>query len=263
MIKIRASSLGELFDCPARWESKYILNMNMPTNTKALLGTAIHASTAVYDQSQLDKSGITIEDSKAAAVDALFNPKEDVLWDDETAKDLEPIALSLHSKYCNFIAPKFEYVAVEVKCDSLIIVDLGIELTGTTDRVYVNSIGEHGIGDVKSGKAAVGADGVVATKGHGYQMGVYELLAEQGSGLAIDAPAQIMALTTAKTEKSQRYGIGEITGAREILLGDEHQTGVLQEASRLIKSGVFIGNPKSMMCHKNYCPKYQVCRFRK
>lgn len=263
MIKIRASSLGELFDCPARWAAKYILNMKMPTNTKALLGTAIHASTAAYDQSQLDKAGITIEDAKAAAVDALFNPKEDVIWDDETAKDLEPIALSLHTKYCTFIAPKFEYAAVEVKCGSLIIADLGIELTGTTDRVYINSLGQYGIGDVKSGKSAVGADGVVATKGHGYQMGVYELLAEQGSGLPIEAPAQIMALTTAKTEKSQRYGVGEISGAREILLGDEFQTGVLHEASRLIHSGIYIGNPKSMMCHKNYCPSYQNCRFRK
>ena len=263
IIKIRASSLGELFDCPARWASKYIYGMSMPTNTKALLGTAVHASTAVYDQSKLDSSGISIEESKAAAVDAIYKPEEDVIWDDATASEIESIALSLHSKYCNLIAPQYEYKAVEVKCDSLILTDLGLELTGTTDRVYIDRNGFYGIGDVKTGKSAVGADGVVATKGHGYQMGVYELLAEHGGGLPIDAPAQIFGLNTAKTDKAQRIGIGSISGARDILLGDDTSVGVLQEASRLIHSGIYIGNPKSMMCHKNYCPNYGNCKFRK
>lgn len=263
MIKIRASSLGELFDCPARWAAKYIYQMKMPTNSKALLGTAVHASTAVYDKSRLDNAGITIDESKAAAVDAIYNPNEDVIWDDADAKELEGIALSLHSKYCTFISPKFNYKAVEVQCNSLIISDLGLELTGTTDRIYINDWGQYGIGDVKTGKSAVGADGSVATKGHTYQMGVYELLAEHGSGLQIDAPAQIMGLNTAKTDKAQRIGVGSISGAREVLLGDDISTGVLQEASRLIHSGIYIGNPKSMMCHKNYCPNYQTCKFRK
>lgn len=262
IIKIRASSLSEVFDCPARWAAKYIDNVKMPTNSKALLGTSVHASTAIYDQSVLDGSGITIEEAKAAAVDVLYNSCEDVIWDEEQPEDLEKISLSLHDKYCNEIAPKFNYKAVEVKCESLVIEDLGIELTGTTDRIYEVE-GEHGICDLKTGKAAVGADGNVVTKCHAYQMGVYELLAESASGVPIDAPGVIMGMNTAKTSAAQRIGLGEIHQAREVLLGDEESPGILQMASKLIHGGNFWGNPKSMLCHKNYCPIYNNCKYRK
>lgn len=263
IVNIRASSLGEIFDCPARWAAKYIDNISMPTNGKALLGTAVHASTAMYDQSVLDGSGITIEESKAAAVDAIRNPTEDVLWGDDSADEAEKVALSLHGKYCKEIAPTQNFKAVEVVCEKLVIADIGLSLSGTTDRIYESPDGELGIGDVKTGKAAVGSDGNVVTKGHAYQMGVYELLAENGSGLPMDAPAIILGMNTAKTAASQRMGIGVIAGAREVLIGDEESPGVLQIASKMIHSGTFYGNPKSMLCHKNYCPIYNTCKFRK
>lgn len=51
---IRASALSDFFDCAARAEAKHLLGRKMPSSPKALLGTAIHKSTAVYDQSKLD-----------------------------------------------------------------------------------------------------------------------------------------------------------------------------------------------------------------
>jgi len=35
IIPIRASSLAELFDCPARWEAKNLLGMRMPSSGAA------------------------------------------------------------------------------------------------------------------------------------------------------------------------------------------------------------------------------------
>ncbi len=259
---IRASSLGALFDCPARWAAIHLDGKRMPTSGKAMLGKAVHASTAVFDQSVIDGSGITISEAAAAAVDVIHKPDEEVAWDDDSPSDAESIALSLHQKYCTVIAPKQIYSAVEVQCDALEITDLGITLTGTTDRVRATEDG-FGIADLKTGKTAVNADGVVATKGHSYQQGVYELLAEKGSGLPITAPAQIIGMNTAKTEKSQRVATAEIHGARELLVGDEESPGVLQMASKLVHSGDHWGNPKSMMCHEKYCPIYQACKFRK
>lgn len=261
-IVIRASSLSTLFDCPARWAAVHIDGKRMPSNGKATLGRAVHASTAVYDQSKLDGSGISIDEAAAAAVDAIHKPDEDVVWDDDSPIDAERIALSLHSKYCHEIAPIQNYKAVEVECERLDITDIGIALTGTTDRVRETEDG-FSICDIKTGKQAVGADGNVKTAGHAYQMGVYELLAEHGSGLPIRGAAQIIGLTTAKTEKSQRVGTGEISGAREVLLGDDESPGVLQMASRLVHGGDFWGNPKSMLCHNSYCPIYSTCKFRK
>ena len=234
----------------------------MPSNGKATLGRAVHASTAVYDQSKLDGAGITINEAAAAAIDAIYKPDEDVEWEDDSPNDAEKIAVSLHTKYCTEIAPLQNYKAVEVQCDRLDITDLGIALTGTTDRVRETDEG-YSICDIKTGKQAVGADGLVKTAGHAYQMGVYELLAEQAGGIPITGAAQIIGLTTAKTEKSQRVGTGEIVGAREILLGDEESPGVLQMAAKLIHGGDFWGNPKSMLCHQSYCPNYSTCKFRK
>lgn len=262
-VVIRASSLPQLFDCPARWSAIHLEGKRMPTNSKAMLGKAVHASTAVYDQSTIDGAGITINEAAAAAVDAIHKPDEEVDWEEEDPCDAEKIAVSLHGKYCTVIAPMQTYRAVEIKCDRLEITDLGIALTGTTDRVYEDADGGLGIGDVKTGKAAVAADGTVNTKGHAYQMGVYELLAEKGSGLPITASAKIFGLNTAKTSASQRVATGEIAGARDVLLGDEDSPGILQMGAKLIHSGDFYGNPKSMLCHGRYCPVYLACKFRK
>jgi hypothetical protein len=266
-VTVRASSLPGLFDCPARWAAIHIEGRRMPTSDKAALGKAVHASTAVFDQSTLDGAGITADEAKAAAVDAIHHPDEETVWEDMTPTEAESIALSLHAKYCATVAPEQTYAAVEVTCDALEISDLGLVLTGTTDRIrkVEDDLGRthYGIADLKTGKTAVGTDGTAKTQGHAFQLGVYELLAQAASGVPITAPAQIIGLNTAKTEKSQRIGTGEVAGAREVLLGDGEVPGVLENASRLIHAGLFFGNPRSMMCSVRYCPNFNTCPFRK
>lgn len=261
-VKIRASSLSDLFDCPARWAARHIDGKLTPSTARAQLGKAVHASTAVYDQSVIDGLGLSIDEAAAAAVDVIHLPTEPVEWEDETPSDVEKIALALHGKYCAEIAPKQSYRAVEVRCDNLEITDIGITLTGTTDRIRETDAG-FSIADIKTGKAAVSATGEVTTKGHAYQIGVYELLAEFSSGLPITAPAQIVGLNAAKTDKAQRVATAEIIGARQLLVGDEDSPGILQNAATLVNSGVFWGNPKSMLCHERYCPIYTTCNYRK
>lgn len=262
IVTIRASSLGRLFDCPASWAATHLEGKRTPSNGKAMLGKAVHASTAVFDQSAIDGAGITIDEAAAAAVDTINKPDEDVVWEDDSPQDAEKIAIALHVKYCQQVAPQQTYRGVEVRCDSLEITDLGIALTGTTDRVRETAAG-LAICDLKTGKAAVGSDGIAKTAGHAYQMGVYELLAEQASGVPITGPAQIIGLNTAKTLASQRVGTGEIAGARDVLLGDGETPGILEMAAKIIHGGTFWGNPKSMMCHEKYCPVFPVCKYRK
>lgn len=261
MITIRASSLGELFDCPARWEAKHILGLRSPSSGAAQLGTAVHASTAVFDQSRIDGAGLTIDDAAGALVDAIHKPGEDVQWDELKPIDAEKIGLALHAKYCSELAPKQDYANVELACEKLEITDLGITLSGTTDRVRRIG-GKLGIADLKTGARAVGADGAVSTAGHAAQLGVYELLAEFALGQSLDAPAQIIGMQTGKTAASQRIGTGEVKTARQVLVGDEESPGLLQHASNVIHSGLFYGNPRSMLCSEKYCPAYKICKWR-
>jgi hypothetical protein len=265
MVTVRASALGDFLDCPARAEAKHLLGKKTPQSPGALLGSAIHRSTAVYDESQLNGAvGLKIEEAAAAAVDAIHKPTEDVAYgEDESAQDLEDIALALHGRYCLEIAPNQTYAAVEVKCERLEITDIGLALTGTTDRI--RKVGDgHGIADLKSGKTAVRADGHVETKGHRYQLGVYELLAEKASGIPITAGGQIIGLQTGKTARGQRVANSEpIMGARDVLIGEPDSPGVLEIVAHQIHAGIFPGNPRSMLCHEKYCPIYATCKFRR
>lgn len=261
-IKVRASSLGELFDCPCRWEAKHLRGLRCPTGAGALLGTAVHASTAVYDQAVLDGSGITADEAAGAAVDAIHKPDCDVDWGEDQPQETERIALALHSMYCGEIAPRQDYLAVEIECPALEISDIGITLTGTTDRVRRTPVG-YGISDLKTGKSVVGADGVVKTAGHALQMAVYELLAETALGEPMAAPAEIIGLQVAKTSRGQRVGVGEISGARGLLVGDEESPGALRLAADMLRAGTFYGNPRSQICGEKYCPIYNICRWRK
>lgn len=263
MFTIRASALSTLFDCPARFEAVHILGMKNPSSGAAQLGTAIHASTALFDESRLlGGSPLSADDCAGALVDAIHNPDNEVDWEDTNPKDAEKIGLALHSRYCADIAPQQDYIGVEVQCERLEIVDLGIALTGTTDRIRRLPDGSLGIADLKTGGRAVGTDGRAVTAGHGPQMGVYELLSEQATGQILTAPAQIIGMNTGKTPAAQRVGTGEIKDARAALVGDEHNTGLLEHASKLIHSGSFYGNSKSVLCSPRYCPRYTTCKYR-
>lgn len=263
LINIRASSLGELLDCPARWEAKHILGMRTPSGSASMLGKAVHASTAVFDTARMQGQPVSAYDAAAAAVDAIHSPDEEVQWDDDMPPEAaERIALALHSRYCAEIAPQQDYRAVEVQCDRLDIVDLGISLTGTVDRVHATDEG-LGITDLKTGKTAVAANGAVSTKGHAFQLGVYELLAQSAGGLSITAPAQIVGMSTGKTAAAQRVGVAPVRDARTALLGDEHMPGVLEAAAHIVKTGMFYGNPRSMLCSPKFCPRHKACGFRK
>jgi len=262
IISIRASSLAELFDCPARWEAKHLLGMRSPRSAAAQLGTAVHAGTALFDESRLDgASPISADDAAGAVVDAIHKPEEDVDWEDTAPKEAERIALALHTRYCAEIAPTQRYVGVEVQCERLELPDLGIALTGTTDRVRETPQG-LGIADLKTGGRAVGTDGRAVTQGHAVQLGVYELLAENAMGLPITAAAQIVGMNTGKTAAAQRVGTGEVVNARAALVGTDEQPGLLQHASNVIHSGLFYGNSKSMLCSAKYCPRHAVCQFK-
>lgn len=237
--------------------------MRLPTSVAAQLGTAIHASTSAFDAAALRGSRITPDEAAGAAVDAIHKPNADVAWDDEiNPSSAEKIALSLHAKYCRGIAPEQNYIGVEVSCDRLEITDLGIALTGTTDRVRVTADGEIGIVDIKTGKNAVSSDGCVKTSGHMAQLAVYELLTSQALGRELSAPAQIIGMQTGKTEKAQRVACAPVVAPSLALIGTEDNPGLLEIAAGMLRKGLFYGNPRSQICSVKYCPAWKNCLWR-
>lgn len=260
MIKIRASSLAGLFDCPARWAAVHIDGIKSPSSGAAQLGTAVHASAAIFDQARIDGAPVTADDAAVALVDAIWRPAEDVEWGDMAPREAEKIGLRLHARYCALSASRRPHFAVELSCGQLEIADLGISLTGTTDRVYIDDDGHLGIEDLKTGKRAVSRDGSVSVAAHAAQLGVYELLASVELGRDLLAPARITGMSTTTGEIGTS---GDIIDCRTMLIGDEYEPGLLQHAAAIIKNGLFYGNPRSQLCSDRYCPAFATCKYRR
>lgn len=264
-IRVRASSLAEIFDCPARWQSIHLEGGGPKfTSGPAQLGTAIHAGTGAYDQAALEGAPITAEDAVDIAIATVRKPELEVRYDDQLSKgDAVNLAAMLTTRYIDVIAPQVVYEAVELQCESMVVSfqnGIRIELTGTVDRV--RAVGDaRGISDLKSGRAVV-RNGAVAVEKHIAQLGTYELLevmAKQTTGTTMVLPAQIIALPTSGDAAP---ALGEVTRPSRILFGNEKHAGLLDVAAQMFKTGLFYGNPKSVLCGAKYCPAYKTCWWR-
>lgn len=263
---VRASSWPSLFDCAHKWYWQNIMGLRSPSGGPAVLGQAVHAGTAAYDQAVLDGQNLSITEAVDVSREALAKPEGDVLWDDGlTPTEADGFAVKLTSRYCADIAPTRTYAAVELLCTALDIATPHgvVRVTGTTDRVRQLADSRKGISDLKTGgrateKTESGGRRAV-TKGHHIQLGIYTLMAEQASGERMDGPAEIVGL---QTTKDTPCAVGEIADVKTPLLGDGKFPGLIEIAAGMLKSGVFPPNPKSMLCSNKYCPAYAAhCKY--
>lgn len=260
-IRVRASSVAAFFDCPLRWASIHLDGKWLPASAPARIGTAVHASTAVYDESKLAGDGLTIEDTADVVLETIRNPDEEVDWGGMPEKKAIEIGIGCHTKYCGQIGRYSTYSHVEQTLDPLPIEipvwqsdPVELVLTGTLDRVRAEG-GQHGICDVKTGARAA----TVSPGRHKAQLGVYELLAGEQLGIDIDLPAEIIGLQTSSKYEAV---VHSVPGAREALVGDEQSPGLLTYMADMIARETFYGNASSFLCSEKYCPNWQTCKFR-
>jgi len=260
--KVRASSWSSLFNCSYMWEGTQLLGIRSVSGPRAQLGSAIHKSTAMFDQARLDGDDLRADDCADALIAKLRDPDDDVAWDDDLSlKQAEKIGLTLHTEYCTEISPHYEFLAVEMETKPMII-DCGggvhIKLTGTLDRSRVRK-GTNGVGisDLKTGAMAV-ENGAAKTKGHKPQIGTYEMLYAHTFGVVPTEPGEIIGL---KTKGSLEIATAYIHGARELMVGTEEYPGLIQIAAEMFRSGIFPPNPSSHLCNPKYCPRWDTCRY--
>lgn len=262
--RLRASSLPDLLDCPARWEAKHVLGMTKPFSSRAALGQCVHDATAFYDV-QTHLLGLDADQNLALAQDRFLQKfaERRSEWMADRGNDLpfstaEKRGKELVTLYALNISSKFRYVAVELTFRDVEVQvgDVSIRLTGTADRIYSGADG-LGLLDLKSGKNRVTQEGVVSVSADKPQLGVYELLAEQHLGEFLSGPAYIAGLDT---EKSVAAVSDPIPGAKELVVGTEDEPGILHAAALYLQSGIFPPNPKSQLCSPAYCTRYERCK---
>jgi hypothetical protein len=263
VVPIRASSFGDLFDCPARWAYIHLREGSgeRTQSARAWLGTSVHHATAVFDQSRIDGSGVTDDDAAGAFMDFFDKPDMPIRWLDLEAKEAKNIGLILTTRYCQQISPTIEWTAVELKLEPLDI-DMGkltLRMTGTCDRIR-REFNARGISDVKTG-ARIVSDGKVNAAKHIYQLAAYEIIsqmAEATTAEPLDLPAQVIGLPTSGSMQPE---VGYVEGASGVLTGDAENKGLLEMARDMIQAGNFYGNPRSSLCSETWCPAYQTCRY--
>jgi len=256
--RIRASSVASFFDCPARFASINLDHQRLPASAPARIGTAVHASTAAFDQAHGE---LSIEDTADVVLDAILNPDEEVDWGGMPQRKAIEIGIGCHTKYCGEIGRHATYSYIEETLDDLTISvpvmredSLEIVLTGTLDRIRVVE-GRQGVCDVKTGARAASQ----APGRHKAQLGVYELLAATQLEIDLELPAEIIGLQTSNNYDAVVHAV---PGARETLVGSEQSPGLLTYMADMLKRETFYGNPSSFLCSPKYCPNWENCKFR-
>ena len=263
-IKIRASAWPSLFDCAMRFEHMTLLGERLPVGIRAVLGTALHASTAVFDRAVIAHEPVRIDDAATVFIAKLLTPdyETDYRGDDITVEKAEAIGLELHRLYCKEISPRMHYVDVETTLTPFDI-DCGggviVTLTGSLDRARVAQGPQQAkpvIPDLKSGRAVI-AKGAAKMKGRAAQLGTYQLLYEHTRKVETGG-AQVIALSA--TSKPA-VAVSPVFDARKVMTGTATERGLIEYAGEMFRTGLFPPNPSSNMCHKKYCAHWDKCSF--
>ena len=278
-LTVRASSLSEYMNCPARWYAKHVDGITMPTSAAAYIGTSIHAGAAKFDElcKEID---VFSEDSKKAVDDAkaqgyyamqvsLLNAKAfDVEFpggsDFDSPEDAIDTCNDVLTRYFDSIAFRYNFLEVEHTFQPLYFKDLDITLTGTTDRIFTTPDGEFGIADIKTGKRIAGPKGVDKAK-YLPQLAAYMLLGQNEYKKTFGA-AEIIGLNVKKSTRagSTVYAVTQTSydsRSTKLLIGDTEsgQAGLLEVIAHTVKSGDIFGNCQSYLCSEDYCPIYNKC----
>lgn len=244
------------------WHALNVDKIYRPSSVPAIMGTAIHHGTAVYDAAKVEQRTPNIDEAVNAAQDKLVHPDDDVIWtdDDYSRRQAEEITIKATEKYCNEISPLYQYSAIELRPLPLDIEVEGeiIRISGQMDRTRIikGKENETGVADLKTGKTIISASGKVNAKGYKFQLGVYEILTEHSYGKKVTLPAHIPAVSTSR---KPRTGIAEIHGAKDLMLGTDENPGMIETAAKMVKHGLFPPNPNSRLCSKKFCPVYERC----
>lgn len=235
--------------------------LNTLTTPPAIIGSAVHASTAEFDKSRLDENKarwLSADDTAEVLLQYIKDPGQEVDWTGSNIQKAATIALGVHTRYCHEVAPTHTYQLVEETMDDLSIQwdDLGIEIimTGTLDRSYIRDA-KVGIADIKTGAVACSQK----TGPHKAQLGAYELLAAEKLGTIIEQPGELIQL---QTSSNYKVAVQQVHNARIALLGDDNNLGMLTHIARALKSGDYFGNPSSWLCSEKYCGSWDFCIYR-
>lgn len=250
-IRIRPSAVDSFYGCSYQWGKTFLEGISSIPNSRAAIGTAIHAGIEASWQEAMKAGKATHNLSMmtdAAMESWSENTKEGISFgDDETAgscaKEIVGGIEAWREDIAPFVpVPEAVEVFFKIDIDNPLVTELG----GTLDY-----IGHGTIDDVKTSKRKV-TGGSYDT-----QQGIYKFLAEHNGHKVNHSRLQNVVLT--KNPNGQILTIEpDVEKAKGLVNGILDTMKIV--AQDIVPIEVLLrGNPKYMFCSEKYCAHYETC----
>lgn len=229
----------------------------MPSSPAALIGTAVHAGAAAYDEARRSGAPIPMDEAALIARDAVEHPEQEVDWrnDEYTKTEALMVAGWTTGLYVTRVADTMTYVSVEEQLPDVTIRvgEVDITLTGHVDRIRIDDTGAVGVSDLKTGRR-------IHPAVHRPQLAVYRTMATVARPeLAITGNDEIIAMDINNGTVERVALPGD---SMAMLVGSEGRPGLLHHVASMMKNETFYGNPRSQLCSAKFCPRYKACPFK-
>lgn len=250
-IRIRPSAIDTFYGCAYQWGKTFLEGISSIPNSRAAIGTAIHAGIekSWQDAMSKGKADHNLSFMTDAAMESWKEETSDGVsfGDDETAGTCAKEIAGGISAWVEDIAP---FVPVPKAVETFFKIDIDnpivTELGGTIDY-----LGHGTIDDVKTSKRKVTGES------YDTQQGIYKFLAEANGEVIKHSRLQNVILT--KNPNGQILTIEpDVEKAKGLV------NGILDTMTIVAKDIVPIelllrGNPKYMFCSEKYCAHYETC----
>jgi len=252
-LRIRPSAIDSFYGCAYQWGKTFLEGIPSRTNSRAAIGTAIHAGVEASWQENIAAKKQMGDHNLTMMYDAAMESwaeetKEGVQFgNDETPGTCEKEVRSGIAAWVEDISP---FVPVPEAVETFVKIDIDnpiiTELGGTIDY-----IGHGTIDDIKTSKRKV------TPGGYDTQQGIYKFLAEANGHKVTHNRLQNVVLT--KQPTGQIITIEpDVTKAKGLVNG-------ILDTMTLIAADVapieliLRGNPKHMFCGPQWCAHYDTC----
>lgn len=251
-LRIRPSAVDTFYGCAYQWGKAFLEGVTSIPNSRAVIGTAIHAGIEASWREAMTHGKATHNLSMMtdAAMEAWKRETENgvSMGDDETERTCHAEVINGTKAWIEDIAP---FVPVPEAVETFVKIDIAnhpmvAELGGTIDY-----LGHGCIDDVKTSKRKVSGES------YDTQQGIYKYLAQANGHVIQHSRLQNVVLT--KSPSGQILTINPDVDKAKMLVN-----GILDTLDIVAKDIVPIelllrGNPKYVFCSEKYCAHYSTC----
>lgn len=252
-LRIRPSAVADFYGCAYKWAKTFLEGNKYPSNSRAAIGTSIHAGVEKMwnDSIKASDKVIILDDMQQAALEAFKKEldngmeygdnenlstctKEIIAGMDAFVEDIVPFT-NIPTDVENFFTVKLDHPMVK-------------EIGGTID--YLDRK-EGVIADVKTSKRASGVDG------HTIQQSIYRFLVEENG-----IPVNTNLIQQVVLKKNPEGAILPLEADIPLI---KYLINTMLDVLDLVATDVapietlMRPNPKHIYCSERFCPEYSTC----